>query len=30
VTVPQRIPDLMYRFLFDRASFYQQRPLSTP
>jgi hypothetical protein len=30
VTVPQRIPDLMYRFLFDRESFYQQGPLSTP
>jgi hypothetical protein len=30
VTVPQRIPDLMYRFLVDRESFYGQRPPSTP
>ena len=26
VTVPRMVPDLAYRYLFDRASFYQQRP----
>ena len=30
VTVPKRIPDLVYRFLADRESFYGQQPLSTP
>ena len=26
VTVPRMVPDLAYRYLFDRPSFYQQRP----
>ena len=30
VTVPRRLPDLVYRFVLDRESFYQSRPSSTP
>jgi hypothetical protein len=30
VTIPRQVPDLMYRFLTDRESFYQQRSISTP
>jgi hypothetical protein len=30
VIIPRRVPDLLYRFVFDRESFYQRRTSTTP